>query len=119
MSDMIEPGYDLETDSVVIKVTEHWVVSVARMMFNDRILLTHRTDWPIEVTAGWCYDRGLPATAAAAVFDPENERAPVGFKKLAFDSRFKLIGCGACSRQDYDEPPDCGEKLCSPIRTSM
>ncbi len=84
---MPEKGWDEKTQSVVVKVTEHWIVSVAPMIFNDRVLLTSREEYPWTWTAGWCYDKGGAAGLAAAVWDPETEREPIGYKKVAADAR--------------------------------
>lgn len=82
--------WDEDTQSFVVKVTEHWIVSVCPMIFNDRLLLSAHEDYPWGWTAGWCYDKGPLAHLAAVVFDPEAEWEPVGFKKLAADARSRL-----------------------------
>lgn len=72
-----------------IKTTEHWVVAVMPMLYNDRIVLTTHEAWEQETyfIAGWCYDKGGAAALAAHAWDPETEQKPVGFKKEAFDAR--------------------------------
>lgn len=89
MSDREPPevGWDETMQSMVVKVTERFVVSVTPMIFNDRLLLTSRDEYPDTWTAGWCYDKGAAAYLAALAWDPEVEREPVGFKKLAADLR--------------------------------
>jgi hypothetical protein len=86
--DPIKPYWDPAIESMVIKKTENWIVSVTPMIFNDRICLTHREkDYPYGYTAGFCYDKGPAAHLAALVWDPETEFEPVGHKKVACDSR--------------------------------
>jgi hypothetical protein len=80
-------GWDEQIQSYVVTVTANWIVSVTPMIFNDRICLTHRRDYPWFITSGWCYDKGAAAHLAAAVFDPETEHEPVGYKKVAVDQR--------------------------------
>lgn len=70
-----------------IKETEHWLVHVTPMLFNHRILLTSHDEYPLTWTAGWCYDTRVAAVVAAAVFEPETEMDPAGFKRLAADLR--------------------------------
>ena len=105
----------LAPNSHVITVTDEWVVLVERMIFNHRIVLVDREAWENDRarTAGWCYDTAEAAFLAAEVFDPATQRAPVGYKKIAYDSRHRLTHCLGCSRQDYDGPPKCGEPWCS------
>lgn len=79
--------WDAELCSFVVKESLEWVVSVTPMIFNDRVLLTHRREYPTLWVAGWCYDKGGAAFLAAMAWDPDTERAPVGFKKLAADRR--------------------------------
>lgn len=71
----------------VVKVTDDWIVSVTPMIFNDRICLTDRNEWPNTYTAGFCYDKGGAAILAALAWDPDTEPYPDGFKKIARDSR--------------------------------
>jgi hypothetical protein len=88
---MSEPASEFEWDdqlrSWIVKRTEHWIVSVTPMMFNDRVCLTSHREYPRTYTAGWCYDKNGSAFLAAYAFDPETEHAPVGFKKVAADAR--------------------------------
>lgn len=88
MNTYAEGKWDEQIQSMVIKETDDWVVSVTPMIFNDRVLFTdkHR-DYPLSWTAGWCYDKGGAAHLAAMVWDPETEHSPVGYKKVAGDSR--------------------------------
>lgn len=83
----LDPHWDEEIKAVVVKETEEWIVSVSPMIFNDRICLTHRDQYPYSWTAAWCYDKGGAAMLAALVWDPETDSAPSGYKKVAGDSR--------------------------------
>lgn len=88
MVDLSGLYFDEKIESVVVKETDEWIVSVSPMIFNDRVLLTHKQrDYPYWCTAGWCYDKGGAAVLAALAWDIDNEREPVGYKKMAFDSR--------------------------------
>ena len=82
--------WDDHLQSMVIKETENWIVSVTPMLFNDRVLLTQQSEYSSKYpgyTSGWCYDKGGAAVLAARVFDPDTEHEPVGYKKAAFDGR--------------------------------
>jgi len=81
------PVWNDDMQSLVIKETDKWVVSVTPMIFNDRILLSSKEEWPHFWTAGYCYDKGPSAVLAAIIWDPEKERNPLGFKKIAADAR--------------------------------
>jgi hypothetical protein len=82
-----DPYFDAQIGSLVIKESADWIVSVTPMIFNDRVLLTMRQDYPFTVTAGWCYDKGPAAVLAAQAWDPDTEPTPAGFKKEAFNAR--------------------------------
>lgn len=87
---MIAVGvYSARHGAVPIKVTEHWVVAVTPMIFNDRVILSARDAWEAAdgYTAGWCYDKGPGAAIAALAWDPEVDREPAGYKKRACDVR--------------------------------
>lgn len=85
---MTEPfRFDEQIQSLVIKETDEWIVSVTPMIFNDRVILTHRDQYPMTYTAGWCYDKGAAAILAAMAWNPDEEFEPVGYKKIACDSR--------------------------------
>lgn len=83
----ITPGWDDQIRSTIVKVTEHWIVSVTPMIFNDRVCLTAHGEYPDCYTAGWCYDKGGSAVLAAMLFDPETQTEPLGYKKIAVDGR--------------------------------
>lgn len=82
-----EVGFNAEIATTVVKVTEHWVVCVTPMLFNDRVCLSRMEHWDTEIIAGWCYDKGPAAALAAMAWDPETEPRPVGFKRESHDSR--------------------------------
>jgi hypothetical protein len=77
--------YDPAIQSYVCTKTDQFIVSVTPMLFNDRVILTSVEEYPRTYTRGWCYDKGAAAWAAALVFDPDTQDAPVGFKKVAGD----------------------------------
>lgn len=85
-------GFDGDVGGVIVNVTEHWVVAVVPMIFNDRITLSTREEWRIGWTAGYCYDKGGAAALAALAWDPETEEHPVGWKKIAGDARLAPEG---------------------------
>lgn len=82
-------GWNDELKATIIKVTENWIVGVAPMIFNDRIILMEPDSWQISITAGFCYDKGAAAVMAALLWDPETQRYPEGYKKIAYDGRPK------------------------------
>lgn len=90
------PGWSDELRSVVVKVTPSWIVMVTPMIYNDRVVLARRAgnEWRTGYVAGFCYDKGAAAGLAAAAWDPEVDRDPVGFKKRACDSRSPVRGEG-------------------------
>lgn len=79
------PYFDGNTASTVVGHYGDWMVSVAPMLFNDRVLLTHRNGYPIFVSAGYCYDKGGSAALAALAWNPLQDDRPVGYKKVAFE----------------------------------
>lgn len=81
------PYLDEPTQSKVVGHFGDWMVSVTPMLFNDRILLTHRDGYPMFVTAGFCYDKGGAAMLAAYMWNPEQTDLPLGYKKIAYDAR--------------------------------
>lgn len=87
MRDLPAIGWSDELRGRVIKITEHWIVMVLPMIYNDRVVISNHEEWHRGWTAGWCYDKGGAAALAAELFDPETQREPVGFKKLAGDAR--------------------------------
>lgn len=83
----VEPRWDDATQSLIVKESDEWIVSVVPMIFNDRILFSWRTEYPVCWSAAWCYDKGGVAALAAAAWDPDTEHSPSGYKKVAADSR--------------------------------
>lgn len=73
--------FDEKIQSLIIKETDEWIISVTPMIYNDRLLLTMREDYPWGYTAGWCYDKGGAAILAAVAWDPDTQHEPVGHKK--------------------------------------
>lgn len=84
--------FDPAIGSLVIKENDLWIVSVTPMIFNDRVLLTYRREYPTAYVSGWCYDKGGGAVLAAIAWDPDTEFRPVGFKKEAVDRRNGGVG---------------------------
>ena len=82
-----EEGWNETIKAHVVTVTEHWVVCVTPMIYNDRVLLCSVRDWDTSIVAGFCYDKGAVAAVAALIWDPETQHEPLGHKKVAFDSR--------------------------------
>lgn len=85
--DIPTPYYDPAIEATVVKVTDTWIVSWAPMLFNDRIYLTHRDQYPRLWTAAWCYDKGGSVVLAASAYDPDTQHEPVGYKRVAADER--------------------------------
>lgn len=83
----VTPKWDQDVNSWVVKHTAHWVVLVSPMLFNNRVLLSDPEEWVFGWTAGFCYDKGPAAMLAAIAWDPETDRWPAGFKKVAADAR--------------------------------
>lgn len=84
------PYFDERIESVVYGHYGSWLVSVSSMLVNDRVLLTRRDQYPTQWVAGFCYDKGPAAGLAAMVWDPEVDPYPIGFKRIAADSRTDL-----------------------------
>lgn len=82
-----EPYWDDRMQSLIVKESDEWIVSVTPMIFNDRVLFSMKADYPWGWTAGWCYDKGGGAVLAAVAWDPDTQHSPVGFKKIAGDGR--------------------------------
>lgn len=79
--------WDPNIGSQVVKEGVGWIVSVTPMIFNDRVILTMRDEYPTSWTAAWCYRKGPAAVLAALAWDPDAEHEPVGYIKIAGDSR--------------------------------
>jgi hypothetical protein len=76
---------DKEIGGYVVRIDGPWIVAVVPMLFNDRIVLTHIEQYPLFVTAGYCYDKGVGAGVAAQVWNPLTDPRPVGWKKVAYE----------------------------------
>ena len=83
----VRPYWDQEMQSLVIQETPEWIVSVTPMIYNHRICLTSRTEYPNSWTAAWCYATSLGAHLAALTWDIETQHEPEGFIKCAGDRR--------------------------------
>jgi hypothetical protein len=83
MTEIPEPYWDKQIQSLVVKESDEWIVSVTPMLCNDRIVFTRRSSYPGCYDAGWCYDKGGAAVLAAMVWDPDTQHEPVGYKKAA------------------------------------
>ena len=82
-----ERGWNDTIRCVIVTITDHWIVAVTPMIFNDRVILMDRDDWDTSIVAGWCYDKGPAAVVAALAWDPETQQEPAGHKKVAYDAR--------------------------------
>ena len=80
-------AFNPDIGGAVVKITEHWVVAVVPMIYNDRITLSRHHEWRTGWSAGFCYDKGVAAALAAMAWDPETEQYPLGYKKIAGDAR--------------------------------
>lgn len=58
------------------------VVFIREMIFNNRITIGDVDD-EMGYSHGWCYDKGIAAYAALAVWDPETQDEPPDYKKRA------------------------------------
>ena len=88
--DQTMPFWYAEQECWVVKETPDWIVAVVPMIFNDRICIANKQEFGRTWTAGWCYDQTTEANIAkayAAEWDPATAQRPLGFKKIAFDSR--------------------------------
>lgn len=80
-------GLDPSTLTTVLGYRGDLRVEVAPMIYNDRLMVTHRTGYPLSAVAGFCYDKG-PAAALAGLHWLEHwdeMEVPEGFKKEAFN----------------------------------
>lgn len=89
----VESGeWDEAVKAWLMKKTDEWYVHVRPMIFNDRIVLTRADEYPRTCTAGYCYDRGVAAFLAAMSWNPETEKRPKGYKKIAHEEDRALKG---------------------------
>lgn len=88
----IENGeWDEQVKGWLIREDDEYYVHVRPMIFNDRILLTRKDEYPKSWVAGYCYDRGVAAFLAAAAWDPKTQKRPKGYKKIAHEQARSLI----------------------------
>lgn len=59
-----------------------YLIQILPMVFNMRIVMTPK-DCQGVYDYGWCFDKGPAAFLALAVWDPETEAEPPGYKKRA------------------------------------
>lgn len=83
-----------ERSTITVKTAGRWLVEIAPMMFNFRLVLTPTAN-PDCYDHGWCFfGRGPDAFArawlAALVFDPTVELEPAGYDKAATGRRLSL-----------------------------
>lgn len=81
------PYFDPNIQSMVYAHHGEWLVSVSPMLFNDRVLLTRRDQYPHQWVAGFCYPKGPAAPLAAMAWDPRTQDHPAGYVRLACDGR--------------------------------
>lgn len=82
------PNKRLRTN--VVRVEPPWIVSVSPMLFTARIHLSTVEDWHADYggwTAGFCYPDPIAAHLAATLWHPATQPRPVGYLKVAFDTR--------------------------------
>ena len=94
-SDQPYPWPDPYSKTLVIGHCGDFRVDVMPMIFNDRVVVLHKDSYETSVIAGFCYDKGAPALAAAIVWvaNWDEMDVPVGFKKEAFNA-LHLYGKG-------------------------
>ena len=73
--------------NLCVAITEHWVVTIDPMIYNQRICLASHEEYGRTYTAGWCYPTFIEAVVAAVQWDPEAQVRPEGFLKEAYDAR--------------------------------
>lgn len=110
--DAVEPtiGWNDELRTDIVAITDVHVVGVTPMLLNTRILLMSRDTWRHEWVAGWCYPTKLAAYAAVEIYDPARDRSPIGYTKIAQDSRHRLHVCW-CGVPSYEPTEDCHAHL--------
>lgn len=80
------PYWDDKIESLIVGRTGDYLVSISRMIFTERIVITGLNDYPFGYTAGWDYEPGT-ALAAAQAWNPEETREPTGYIRVACDAR--------------------------------
>lgn len=90
VAEVLNAAWDPELSAYLVKRDGPWLVHVAPLIFNDRVLLTHVDEYPHTWTAGYCYDKGPAAALAAAVWEPTRQARPAGYKKIAAEADREL-----------------------------
>lgn len=85
-------GWDPYIQATVVRIDGPWIISVSRMIYNDRVVLTHESEYPYTARAGYCYDQGGVALHAATLWNPLKELRPKGYKKIAYESKRTIEG---------------------------
>lgn len=92
------PFVDLETGGTIVVgyPADDIRLDISPMIYNDRIVVTKKEDYPKTVIAGFCFDKGGAAIVAATWWldhwDELDE--PLGHKKVAFNAMPQRIGKG-------------------------
>ncbi len=63
-----------------------YLIQILPMLFNDRIVMSPKS-CPETYDYGWCFDKGGAAYLALAVWDPQEQAEPIGFKKRVGGTR--------------------------------
>ena len=80
-SDAVAPTARVnERGYFAVAETDEFFIEVFPALFNNRLVLIEKSN-PNSYVAGWCYDKGPAAFLAGAVFDPDVEDEPAGWKK--------------------------------------
>lgn len=80
------PYWDDKIESLVVAQTGEYLVSISRMIYTERIVITGLDEYPSCYTAGWDFEPGA-AVAAAQAWNPDNEWEPKGYIRVACDAR--------------------------------
>lgn len=81
------PVYDEQRWTVTIGRLRGWLVQVAPMFYNDRLLLSPEKDFTGCYDHAWCYPKGGPAVFACALWQAHRDPQPAGFIKRATPNR--------------------------------
>lgn len=103
IEDQTVPFIDFETGGTIVAgyPAEDIRIDITPMLFNDRIVVTLKKDYPYGTVAGFCYDKGAAASLAAMHWIDHWEELdePLGHKKVAFNDLPDQIGKGAAHVQ--------------------
>ena len=78
-----------EYATVTVGEFEDYLIQIAPMAFNDRLVMTPKHLNGMTYDYGWCYDKGGAALLAALVWKPDVEAEPAGYKKAIGIRRLK------------------------------